>query len=199
MALGDYYYYGEQNFEQALEEYVRVQRRQPGNSDALALIAWIQRRQAEWDRSIVNAERALELDPRNPVWLIGQAQNHYYMNRYSEGEPYFQRSIALAPQTPYNYQWTAAFYLAWDGHMERARRTLEDVWSGETADEGDLDWEEEEDDEGEEGDEWGDEGEEEEEDEDEEDDDAWEEWEEEFDEDDDDSLGRKRHGRPEWI
>jgi serine/threonine-protein kinase len=126
MALGDYYYYGEQNFEQALEEFVRVQRRQPGNSDALALIAWILRRQGEWERSIANAERALELDPRNPVWVIGQAQNHYYTNRYAEGEAYFQRSIALAPGTPYNYQWATAFYLAWDGHMERARRTLED-------------------------------------------------------------------------
>ena len=126
MALGDYHYYGERDYEQALGEYLRVQRRQPGNSDALALIAWIQRRQGEFDRSIVNARRALELDPRNSVWVIGQAQNHYYTRRFAEGESYFQRAISLAPETAYYYKWAAAFYLAWDGHMERARRTLEE-------------------------------------------------------------------------
>jgi serine/threonine-protein kinase len=126
MALGDYYYYGQQDFERALEQYISVQRRQPGNSDALALTAWILRRQGEWDRSIINGLRAVELDPRNPVWVIGLAQNYYYTRQYAAGEVFFQRAIALAPQTAYNYQWTVAFYLAWDGHMERARRTLED-------------------------------------------------------------------------
>jgi serine/threonine-protein kinase len=126
MALGDYHYYGRRDYAQALEQYVWVQRRQPGNSDALALTAWIQRRLGEWDRSIENARRALELDPRNTVWIIGQAQNLYYTRRFADGEQYFQRAISLAPETAYYYRWTAAFYLAWDGHMERARRTLEE-------------------------------------------------------------------------
>ncbi|HSG82588.1 MAG TPA: hypothetical protein VLC48_10080 [Gemmatimonadota bacterium] len=126
MALGDYHYYGRRDYPRALEQYIWVQRRQPGNSDALALTAWIQRRQSEWERSIENASRALELDPRNTIWIIGQAQNHYYTRRFVEGEQYFQRAISLAPETAYYYRWTAAFYLAWDGHMERARRTLEE-------------------------------------------------------------------------
>ena len=125
MALGDYQYYGRRDYERALEEYVTVQRRQPGNSDAIALIAWIQRRQGKFGRSVANAERALELDPRNTVWVIGQAQNQFYLRQYAEAEPYFLRAISLAPDVPYYYRWAAWFYLAWDGAGERAHRLLQ--------------------------------------------------------------------------
>ncbi len=125
MALGDYHYYGRLDFEQALQQYEWVRRRQPSNSDALALIAWIQRRQGEWEGSIVTAQRALELDPLNSVWLIGQAQNYFYTRQYEQAEPYFLRAIATAPDVPYYYRWAAWFYLAWDGSPERAHRLLE--------------------------------------------------------------------------
>jgi serine/threonine-protein kinase len=125
MALGDYYYYGMLDYEQALEQYEWVQTRQPSNSDAVALIAWIQRRQGDWEPSIANAELALELDPLNTVWLIGQAQNYFYTRQYERGEPYFLRAIANAPDVPYYYRWAAWFYLAWDGTPDRAHRLLE--------------------------------------------------------------------------
>ncbi len=125
MALGDFYYYGLLDFDQALEQYEWVQRRQPSNSDAVALIAWIQRRMGDWDLSIANAGLALELDPLNTVWLIGQAQNYFYTRQYEEGEPYFLRAIANAPDVPYYYRWAAWFYLAWDGTADRAHRLLE--------------------------------------------------------------------------
>ncbi len=125
MALGDYYYYGLRDYEQALEQYSWVQRRQPSNSDAIALTAWIQRRQSDWVNSIVNAARALILDPLNTVWLVGQAQNYFYTRQYELAEPYFRRAIAVGSDVPYYYRWTAWFYLAWDGTTERARRVLE--------------------------------------------------------------------------
>jgi serine/threonine-protein kinase len=125
MALGDYHYYGLMDYDRALEQYLWVQRRRPGNSDATALIAWIQRRRGDWERSIINAELALELDPRNTVWVMGQAQNHLYTRQFSLGEPYFQRAIALAADVPYYYRWAAWFYLAWDGTTDRAHRLLQ--------------------------------------------------------------------------
>jgi len=125
MALGDYYYYGLRDFEQALEQYDWVQRRQPSNSDALALTGWIQRRQGDWVNSILNAARALILDPLNTVWLIGQAQNYFYTRNYEVAEPYFRRAIAVGSDVPYYYRWAAWFYLAWDGTTERAQRVLD--------------------------------------------------------------------------
>jgi TolB-like protein len=125
MALGDYHYYGRLDYDRALEQYVWVQRRQPGNSDAAALIAWIQRRQGEWESSIINAERALELDPRNTVWVAGQAQNYFYTRQYALAEPYFQRAIALAADVPYYHRWAAWLYLTWDGNTDRAYSLLQ--------------------------------------------------------------------------
>ncbi len=125
MALGDYHYYGLRDYEQALEQYEWVHRRQPSNSDAIALIAWIQRRQGDWESSIANADLALGLDPLNTVWLIGQAQNYFYTRQYEGAEPYFLRAIANAPDVPYYYRWAAWFYLAWDGTTDRAYRLLE--------------------------------------------------------------------------
>ncbi|UCF19966.1 MAG: tetratricopeptide repeat protein [Gemmatimonadota bacterium] len=127
MAMGDYHYYGRRDYEQALEHYVLVQRRQPSNADALALIAWAQRRQGEWERSLANAARALELDPRNTVTLIGQGMSHFYLGHYAEAEPYFLRAVELAPQVPYYHRWTAFLYLAWDGTTTRAERIVEEV------------------------------------------------------------------------
>lgn len=128
MAMGDYHYYGRRDYEEALEHYLTVQRRQPGNSGAIGLIAWIQRRQALWERSLANAERALELDPRNTVNLIGQAQNHFYLRRYPEAERYFLRAIALDPDVPYYYRWTIWYYLAWDGSTERAANLMQEAF-----------------------------------------------------------------------
>ncbi|MGD8868993.1 MAG: tetratricopeptide repeat protein, partial [Gemmatimonadales bacterium] len=125
MALGDYHYYGRLDYERALEQYLWVLRRQPGNSDAAALIAWIQRRQGDWERSIINAERALDLDPRNTVWVTGQAQNYFYTRQYDLAEPYFQRAIALASDVPYYHRWAAWFYLTWDGTTDRAYSLLQ--------------------------------------------------------------------------
>jgi serine/threonine-protein kinase len=125
MALGDYHYYGRLDYDRALEQYLWVQRRQPGNSDAAALIAWIQRRQGDWESSIINAERALELDPRNTVWVAGQAQNYFYTRQYSLAETYFQRAIALAADVPYYHRWAAWLYLAWDGTTDRAYSLLQ--------------------------------------------------------------------------
>lgn len=127
MAMGDYHYYGRRDYQQALEHYLTVQRRQPGNSGAIGLIAWIQRRQALWERSVTNAERALELDPRNTVNLIGQAQNFLYLRRYPEAERYFLRAIALDPDVPYYYRWTIWCYLAWDGSTERAENLIREA------------------------------------------------------------------------
>jgi serine/threonine-protein kinase len=125
MALGDYHYYGRLDYDRALEQYLWVQRRQPGNSDAAALIAWIQRRQGDWESSIINAERALELDPRNTVWVAGQAQNYFYTRQYALAESYFQRAIALAADVPYYHRWAAWLYLTWDGTTDRAYRLLQ--------------------------------------------------------------------------
>lgn len=125
MALGDYYYYGLRDYEPALEQYRWVRTRQPSNSDALALTAWIQRRQGNWQSSIVNAERALILDPLNSVWLVGQAQSLFCTRQYEQAEPYFRRAIAVGSDVPYYYRWAAWFYLAWDGTTERAQRVLD--------------------------------------------------------------------------
>ncbi len=125
MAMGDYYYYGRLDYPQALQEYEWVLRRQPSNSDALALTAWIERRRGDWEKSIAYADRALELDPRNEVWITGQAQNYFYMRDYELAEAYFLRVIALAPDVPYYYRYAAWMYLAWDGSTERAHSLLQ--------------------------------------------------------------------------
>ncbi len=127
MAMGDYHYYGRRDYEAALEHYVTVHRRQPSNADATALIAWIQRRRGLWEQSLANAERALELDPRNTTILIGQGQSHLYVRRYAEGERYFLRAISVDPEVPYYYRYAIWFYLAWDGTTERAQQVLQEA------------------------------------------------------------------------
>src|SRR5207249_2879747 len=64
-ALGLFFYFGYHQYENALTEFNRTIELQPNNALARQYCAWVYRRRGEWERSLADAHRAEELDPRD--------------------------------------------------------------------------------------------------------------------------------------
>jgi TolB-like protein/Tfp pilus assembly protein PilF len=62
-SLGDYYYYVEDDYVRALEQYAKVAQLRPNDAQLYNRIASVQRRQGRWTESIANFRKGKELDP----------------------------------------------------------------------------------------------------------------------------------------
>ncbi|UCC44965.1 MAG: protein kinase, partial [Candidatus Zixiibacteriota bacterium] len=97
LAMGYFHYYISRDYEQALDQFERALRRQRNNSDLLAAIGYVQRRQGKWEESLESQRKAFELDPRNIVIFYGLGQTLYYMHRYREVEVLLDEAARWVP------------------------------------------------------------------------------------------------------
>ncbi|MCB1495247.1 MAG: tetratricopeptide repeat protein [Bauldia sp.] len=92
-----------------LEEAVR---RDPGYSDAWAMLGWMYMDagrfgfaktgdlQAQYQQGLVAAERAVKLDPDNPLALKALSSINYYMGHFDEAERLARKAVELNPNDP---------------------------------------------------------------------------------------------------
>src|SRR5260370_2444433 len=66
VARGVFFYWAHRQYDDALAEFNRALELQPNNALAQQFLGWVYRRRGEWERSIADAQRAQELDPRDP-------------------------------------------------------------------------------------------------------------------------------------
>ena len=83
------------NYERARVQVAIAQRTLPNSTDALATIAYMDRRQGRFEESTKNLERALDLDPRNPEYLRQLAVNYVCLCRNREFEQTYDRVINI--------------------------------------------------------------------------------------------------------
>jgi len=124
LALGYYYYWGHLDYERALHEFGIAQKSQPNNSDLLAAIGWVQRRQGKLDEALANIKRSFELDPRSHTTAFELGGTYIALRHYPEAERYLNLSISLAPDWSVPYGQKALLYLNWEGDAEKVRKAL---------------------------------------------------------------------------
>jgi len=127
LALGTYYYHGQSDWDRALEEFAIARKSLPNNSDLLSIIGFVQRRQGKFEEALANIKRASELDPLSSFLSEELGTTFMWMRNYPEALRYFNRSISLAPDLPYLYDWKASLYLCWEGSTEKARAVVEEA------------------------------------------------------------------------
>src|ERR1041385_6816598 len=76
VALGQFYYHGYRQYEQALAEFERALQLQPNASAALEYSGYVHRRQGQWERCVAELKRAFDADPRNAS-LAANVSNTY--------------------------------------------------------------------------------------------------------------------------
>jgi TolB-like protein/Flp pilus assembly protein TadD len=98
----------------------------PGSSEVSTALAWIARRQGDWDETITYYEQALVLDPRNTDLLVGAAYNYSDLRKFDAALKLFDRALDILPNDPDLMARKAAIYQA-EGSLEAATKLLRDV------------------------------------------------------------------------
>ncbi len=98
LAMGFVHYWRDRAYEAALAEFDRARKSLPNNSNVLAAIAYVHRRQGRMEEALHEVEQAAALDPRDNQWPREIASTFVYMRRYAETKPLYDRALALVPE-----------------------------------------------------------------------------------------------------
>ena len=124
LALGNCYYYGDTNYERALQEYAIAQRGLPNESRVYMAIGAIQRRQGKWDESIANMKKAAVLDPKNPNNLLEISQTYTVLRDFAAAADLVDQAIALAPNA-YGFKIRrASLEMDWRGDASALKKVV---------------------------------------------------------------------------
>ncbi len=99
LARGFAYYYGDRNYEAALNELAIAQRGLPNEGEAYLAIGAIQRRQGKWEESIANLKKASELDPKSSWPLQNLAFNYQMVRDYPAAQRTVDKALELSPKS----------------------------------------------------------------------------------------------------
>jgi serine/threonine-protein kinase len=127
LALGKYYYHGLKEYDKALEELAVAEKGLPNDSEIPFWIGAIRRRQGNFEEAISYFKKALELSPQNANLPWELCTTYQFLRRYSEAEDYANLGISMAPDQSTAYRFKAWNYRLWQGSLEKARATLEQM------------------------------------------------------------------------
>jgi len=126
-AKGYVAYWGGRDYTQALAEFTEAQRLQPSVAGIPAAIAYIYRRQGNWQASLDANARAAALDPRDPQPLSGMAFTLAVTRRYAEAQDAFGGALAVNPEFWDAQSGKALTAVFWKGDTDGARKVLAQV------------------------------------------------------------------------
>ena len=100
-ALGLYYYWGETNYEKALDQFAIAGKALPNDSNILYFTAAIRRRQGRWNENLELLEKCLTVDPVNAAANVAEemAYTYSFLHEWTEAARMGDRVIALAPDS----------------------------------------------------------------------------------------------------
>jgi TolB-like protein/Tfp pilus assembly protein PilF len=97
LAMGFSYYYGDNDFDAALNEFQIAQRGLPNESEVYLDIGSIFRRQGKWSESTANLEKSVSLDPQHPWAMQNLAFNYIMLRDFDQANKIIDRGLAVDP------------------------------------------------------------------------------------------------------
>ncbi len=97
LALGQYIYWIDGDYERALQEFDTALRLSPNNADVGELIAAIKRRQGHWQEALEAFERSQKIDPQNPNIVRNLVFTNTALRRWPEASRWAAQMRAMAP------------------------------------------------------------------------------------------------------
>lgn len=129
LALGSSYYYGDNNFDAALNEFEIAQRGLPNESEVYLALGAIQRRQGKWTESTANLEKAVSLNPKDAWALQNLSFNYQMLRNFPKANEAIDRALALNPTAFEPLETKAKFALFENGDFSLAEKAFEAVKS----------------------------------------------------------------------
>jgi TolB-like protein/Flp pilus assembly protein TadD len=99
LALGLVYYYIDRDYDRALSELNQACQHLPNDAVAFRAVAAIKRRQGRWNESTANYEKAVSLDPKDPILLENMGWNFIATRDYVAARKILDRAVQQAPDT----------------------------------------------------------------------------------------------------
>jgi tetratricopeptide (TPR) repeat protein len=101
LAQAIHFYWGYRNYDRAVEELAKAERRLPNNARIFQFLGLINRRQGLWDEAIRNLEHAVDLDPRNADVIRDLGDTYFNLRKYGEAIAVSGRALALEPRSAF--------------------------------------------------------------------------------------------------
>ncbi|HEX4706978.1 MAG TPA: hypothetical protein VH229_04545, partial [Candidatus Udaeobacter sp.] len=127
LAVAHHLYWGYGDYDRAKAELAIARRTLPNESRIPLLIAYIDRRQGHWEKSLEEMKQALELDPRNISILQQISLTYQSLHRYKEALSTLGTVLAIAPKdvaSNVRRAWVAA---EWRADLKSLHTTIETV------------------------------------------------------------------------
>ena len=128
------FYWGSRDYASALAELTHARRLLPNDADTLQFLAFIERRQGQWEESIRHLEEARAIDPRNAATIGELAFEYVSLRRYREAARIFEGVLVWKPED-FTVQLGRALV---DVEAKADLRRLQSIIFGETAKAGDA-------------------------------------------------------------
>jgi serine/threonine-protein kinase len=126
ISLGYYYYHGFLDYEHALAELDTARKLRPNDSDLLAAIGFVKRRQGKFEEAFASISESAKLAPGSILNLQESAWTAFRLGRFDEAERRMQRAKTLAPDDPQSGL-TLALLAVSKGDTGTARRLVAEV------------------------------------------------------------------------
>ncbi len=126
-SLGTYYWLGFLDYDRALREFAIVEATRPNDSQLLEARATLRQRQGRLRESLVDFERAQQLDPASPAIAGGYGMTYMMRRDFPRAEAQFERAMALAPDAVEPYFNRVMVALRGYGSTQRARAILDEA------------------------------------------------------------------------
>ena len=120
LALGYAAYWGRRDYAAAMKNFQAARNVLPNDAKVAVAIASIHRRRGEWDAAIAEFNRAVSLDPRDPLVLSACGYTLGRCRRYAEAFAMFERSLIVQPDHWDALAGSAMFTLASGGEIAKA-------------------------------------------------------------------------------
>jgi TolB-like protein/Tfp pilus assembly protein PilF len=124
VALGQFYYHGYRQYDQALAEFERALQLQPNASAALEYSGYVHRRQGQWERCLAELKRALEADPRSASLAANVSNTYIPLRMWKEAARAARHSLELDPYAADGMRTLLGSIISGSGDINEAQRVL---------------------------------------------------------------------------
>jgi TolB-like protein/Flp pilus assembly protein TadD len=124
VALGQFYYHGYRQYDQALVEFERALQLQPNASAALEYSGYVHRRQGQWEHCLAELKQALEADPRNASLAANVSNTYIPLRMWKEAARAARHSLELDPYAADGMRTLIGSILGGSGDINEAQRVL---------------------------------------------------------------------------
>ena len=127
-----YLYWGELDYQRALEELDTAARSLPNSAEVFRLSALIERRLGRWADSLRHVGKAVELDPRNGLVWAQFIGTNIFVRRYDTAITAADRAIVACPEDADDFLVLKGQAALEKGDLKSARGVIEQLATGRT-------------------------------------------------------------------